>query len=218
MSYARNYAGLERAILERQVALTRAQQVSKERAQLPPAVTAAAAAAAAAPAAATPAPATAPATAAAAAAAAAAGAVGLVVPRSQRACTERQGAQQRGSQLVGAAACSPSKLTRRPRPHSAPCDGQENAPPPGAHAPLGGAHAPFAVAHAPLAVAHAPLGDRLLRLVGAGAVSPPAKLTRRPRRARSTPSAASSAPDAAEAIDEADAWPRRLRRAESDEP
>ena len=96
--------------------------------------------------------------------------------------------------------------------------GQENAPPPGAHAPLGGAHAPFAVAHAPLAVAHAPLGDRLLRLVGAGAVSPPAKLTRRPRRARSTPSAASSAPDAAEAIDEADAWPRRLRRAESDEP
>jgi hypothetical protein len=218
VSYARNYAGLERAILERQVALTRAQQVSKERAQLPPAVTAAAAAAAAAPAAATPAPATAPATAAAAAAAAAAGAVGLVVPRSQRACTERQGAQQRGSQLVGAAACSPSKLTRRPRPHSAPCDGQENAPPPGAHAPLGGAHAPFAVAHAPLAVAHAPLGDRLLRLVGAGAVSPPAKLTRRPRRARSTPSAASSAPDAAEAIDEADAWPRRLRRAESDEP
>ena len=217
MSYARNYAGLERAILERQVALTRAQQVSKERAQLPPAVTAAAAAAAA-PAAATPAPATAPATTAAAAAAAAAGAVGLVVPRSQRACTERQGAQQRGSQLVGAAACSPSKLTRRPRPHSAPCDGQENAPPPGAHAPLGGAHAPFAVAHAPLAVAHAPLGDRLLRLVGAGAVSPPAKLTRRPRRARSTPSAASSAPDAAEAIDEADAWPRRLRRAESDEP
>jgi hypothetical protein len=218
VSYARNYAGLERDILERQVALTRAQQVSKERAQLPPAVTAAAAAAAAAPAAATPAPATAPATAAAAAAAAAAGAVGLVVPRSQRACTERQGAQQRGSQLVGAAACSPSKLTRRPRPHSAPCDGQENAPPPGAHAPLGGAHAPFAVAHAPLAVAHAPLGDRLLRLVGAGAVSPPAKLTRRPRRARSTPSAASSAPDAAEAIDEADAWPRRLRRAESDEP
>ena len=217
MSYARNYAGLERAILERQVALTRAQQVSKERAQLPPAVTAAAAAAAA-PAAATPAPATAPATTAAAAAAAAAGAVGLVVPRSQRACTERQGAQQRGSQLVGAAACSPSKLTRRPRPHSAPCDGQENTPPPGAHAPLGGAHAPFAVAHAPLAVAHAPLGDRLLRLVGAGAVSPPAKLTRRPRRARSTPSAASSAPDAAEAIDEADAWPRRLRRAESDEP
>jgi hypothetical protein len=217
VSYARNYAGLERAILERQVALTRAQQVSKERAQLPPAVTAAAAAAAA-PAAATPAPATAPATTAAAAAAAAAGAVGLVVPRSQRACTERQGAQQRGSQLVGAAACSPSKLTRRPRPHSAPCDGQENAPPPGAHAPLGGAHAPFAVAHAPLAVAHAPLGDRLLRLVGAGAVSPPAKLTRRPRRARSTPSAASSAPDAAEAIDEADAWPRRLRRAESDEP
>jgi hypothetical protein len=217
VSYARNYAGLERAILERQVALTSAQQVSKERAQLPPAVTAAAAAAAA-PAAATPAPATAPATTAAAAAAAAAGAVGLVVPRSQRACTERQGAQQRGSQLVGAAACSPSKLTRRPRPHSAPCDGQENAPPPGAHAPLGGAHAPFAVAHAPLAVAHAPLGDRLLRLVGAGAVSPPAKLTRRPRRARSTPSAASSAPDAAEAIDEADAWPRRLRRAESDEP
>ena len=215
MSYARNYAGLERDILERQVALTRAQQVSKERAQLPPAVTAAA----------TPATAPAPATAAAAAAAAAAGAVGLVVPRSQRACTERQGAQQRGSQLVGAAACSPSKLTRRPRPHSAPCDGQENAPPPGAHAPLGGAHAPFAVAHAPLAVAHAPpgvahapLGDRLLRLVGAGAVSPPAKLTRRPRRARSTPSAASSAPDAVEAIDEADAWPRRLRRAESDEP
>jgi hypothetical protein len=217
VSYARNYAGLERAILERQVALTRAQQVSKERAQLPPAVTAAAAAAAA-PAAATPAPATAPATTAAAAAAAAAGAVGLVVPRSQRACTERQGAQQRGSQLVGAAACSPSKLTRRPRPHSAPCDGQENAPPPGAHAPLGGAHAPFAVAHAPPGGAHAPLGDRLLRLVGAGAVSPPAKLTRRPRRARSTPSAASSAPDAAEAIDEADAWPRRLRRAESDEP
>ena len=128
-------------LLTRQITLRRARQVSQEHARLPPGAAPALAPAFTTATAAAPASAPVAASAAAAAAAAVAGAGGLVVPRRQLACIDGQGAQQRGSQLVETAAYSPSKLTRRRRPHCTPCGGEENAPPGGAHASPGGAHA-----------------------------------------------------------------------------